>query len=717
MFELEFDPPDVSPRLAVITIDRPDESVNSIAPEFLDQVEGLIDAVEGEPDVAAVILISGKPDSFIVGADVETFAKAKDRRDIEAFSRRGHAVLGRLSRSRKPVVVAIHGAALGAGFELALACHYRICTDSPKTVLGLPEIKLGLFPGGGGISRLPRMVGIQKALDLVLTGRTLRARQAAKMGLVDRVVGPEALRAAARDAAAKLAAGELRSEGQTGFDPVRALTDSNPLGRKIIFRQARKMIQRRTHGLYPAPLVAIDVMEQGLKVSLERAMALEPPAFAELAVGDVSRSLVSLFLRSNALKKQTVEAAGGKPAQSSEIDRLGLLGGGFMGADIAIVAADNGIETRIREIASEPLAGALGHVRQFFDRRARKVGSRHVFKARNRVSGSLDLEGFETFDLIIEAVPEELALKQRVFAELESLVGDKTILATNTSALPLVEIGENLKNRSRFVGLHFFSPVPKMPLLEIIRHPDTSPETLATCIAFSRRIGKTPVVVRDGPGFYTTRVLGFYLMAALDMLQRGHSISDIDRGAQKVGWPVGPLALLDEVGVDVGAKVAKTMAKYFPQRVQTVEGVESFLAEKRLGRKSGRGFYVYPKKGRKEPDESVYAFFGQRPTPPRTSPDELGERLTLVAALEAVRCLEEGVISKPRDGDVAAVFGFGYPPMRGGPFRHLDRRGLSTVVARAGTFEQRFGSMYEVPKLLQRLASEGKDFSTWETPT
>ncbi len=724
MFTLTLDPPEVSPRLAVITIDRAGEKVNSIAPDTLDQVEQQFATIEATPGLAGVVLISGKPDTFVAGADIEVFARTTERKEIEQFGRRGHEVLNRLASAKVPIVAAIHGACLGAGLELALACTYRVCTDSPKTVLALPEVMLGLFPGAGGVSRLPRLVGLREALDMILTGRNIRPRAAKRMGLVDKVVAPEALLAAARAAAIKLAAGKIQPRTKPQNDVMRTLLEKNPLGRSVVFRQARKTVEKKTLGLYPAPLVALDLVERGLALPLDQALAQEPPAFAELATGSVSRSLVSLFRGSNALKKQSVYDDAGNLVAGAEITRLGMVGGGFMGADIAVVSAEKGIETRIRDIAAAPLAGALAHCKAHFDRRARSVGERHVFQARSRVSGGLDLGGYSTMDLIIEAVPEVLGLKQDVFAQLEAMVPKTTILATNTSALPISRIAEHLQHKDRVIGLHFFSPVSKMPLLEIVKTADTSAQTLATCLRYATQIGKTPIVVNDGPGFYTTRVLGFYLMAALEMVQAGHSIEAVDRGARLVGWPVGPITLLDEVGIDVGAKVSKTLAEAFPERIVVPDTVDQFLAEKRLGRKSGRGFYTYPqasgakvlRRARKQVDPKVYEYFtGRVALPAEGSPEELGERLTLIAAAEAVRCLQAGILNSPRDGDIGAVFGFGYPPMRGGPFRHLDSMGLGTVLTRLAILRERHGDAYAAPELLIRLAREGKNFAAWPT--
>ncbi len=712
MFRLELDPTDTSPRLAVVAMDRPGEKVNTFAPHDLESVEGMFDAIEHEPAIAGIVIVSRKPDNFAAGADVEVFARTKDRRDLEAFVRAAHRVLARIEASKLVTVAAIHGSCVGGGLELTLACHHRIATDAPSTVLGLPEVTLGLFPGGGGLARLPRLIGLREALDLVLTGKRVRPGEALRLGLVDQVVAPEALLAAAREAVSRLASGSMARHRAPRADFARAALERNPIGRKLLFRQARKRVYARTHGLYPAPLVALDLLERGARLPLAKALELEPPAFAELAVGETSRALVSLFLRSNALSKRNVKDAAGTPVKARALSRLGLLGGGFMGADVACVAAEKGLDTRIREIAPDALANTFARIDLYFRERARSLGERQVFKARARISGGLDLGGFETMDLVIEAVPEQLALKQAVFAELDAMVPNTTILASNTSALPIAAIGERMRRRERLVGLHFFSPVRKMQLLEIVAAPETAPETLATCLAFAVSIGKTPIVVKDGPGFYTTRVLGFYLMAAVALIEKGYSIEDIDRGAKAVGWPVGPIALLDEIGIDVASKAANTLAGAFPERMKMSAGVQTFIEHKRLGRKAGKGFYVYPPNERKRVDPSVYALFSGRPTTsPKVSPDELGERLTMIAALEAIRCLEEGVLGDADDGDVGAVFGLGYPPMRGGPFRHFDLVGLSTLVNRLASLRERFGDAYRAPQLLTQLASEGTCFA------
>lgn len=721
MFSLRLDPPEAAPRLAVIEIDRPGAKVNTLTPRDLRELEALFDAIDETPELAAVILISRKPGTFVVGVDLEVLREAPGRDAVEAFLGDAHRVLERIASSRIPVIAAIDGHCLGGGLELALACARRIAADTPRTVLGLPQVELGLFPALGGSSRLPRMIGLRAALELILSGRRVRARRARKLGLVDEVVAPEALLSAAQAAARAAARALARDNGgaRRAGPRDRALAVGERLGRSLILRQARKEIERRTHGLYPAPLIALDVIGRGLELPLDRALALEAPAYAELAVGATSRALVSLYARSRALQAQELRDGEGAAIDGRPCERLGLVGGGFMGADIAVVAAERGIEVRIREIAGPPLARALARADAHFARRARSLGEAAVFQARARVSGGLTLAGFATMDLIIEAVPEVLELKQEVFAQLEAETPASTILASNTSALPITDIGARLRQPERLVGLHFFSPVSRMPLLEIIRTEATAPEVIARCLAFARQIGKTPIIVRDGPGFYTTRVLGFYLMGALEMLMAGHTVEAIDEGARRVGWPVGPIALLDEVGIDVGAKVAKTLAAAFPGRIAAPATIDAFLAEERLGRKSGRGFYLYPsgKGGQsgkaKRVDPAVYRLLAGRATleGERPHPEELGERLTLLCACEAIRCLEEGILASADDGDVGAVFGFGYPPMRGGPFHHVDTLGAAVIAARLDRLRERHGDAYAAPELLVELARDRGSFA------
>jgi 3-hydroxyacyl-CoA dehydrogenase/enoyl-CoA hydratase/3-hydroxybutyryl-CoA epimerase len=482
------------------------------------------------------------------------------------------------------------------------------------------------------------------------------------------------------------------------------LAARNPVRRSRILQRIRADVQQRGFGLDPAPLSALDLLS---RVGGSRPDA-EAAAFAELAVGEVSRARVEVERRAAILGRLTLPDAEPGPLQ-----RLGILGAGVMGAELAVAAANARISVRIREKEPAALSRALQRVGAAFDRGGPSRGSAAGFRARARVSGGLDLRGFETMDLVLEAVPEDLALKRAVLAELEVNIAEDAVIATHPRALPVREIGARLGRRSRLVGLRFFPPVAKMPLCEVVRTPETSPRAMATALAFVRAVGKTPVVVRDGPGFFTTRVLAFYLHAAIDMVASGYRIEDIDLGARRAGWPVGPLQLLDDVGLDVAISVAHLLRDAFGPRLSVPPGLQAMVAAGRTGAASGRGFWLRSRSAPMRPDPDAYASMGAAGS--RTAdPDELGDRLTLVAALEAVRCLQDEVIADPRDGNVAAVLGIGYPAQRGGPFRHLAARGLASTRARLAALEDRFGNQYSAPPLLVELARSGSDFAAME---
>ncbi len=709
MFRLEFDPPGTSSRLAVILVEASASAGTEIRPEALDRLDAVLDSIGGEDDVAAVVIAPTTSGWFATGFDPALFLAAKDRRRVEETLRRFGALLHRIEKSRRPFVAALSGACTGAGLELAIACRYRVADRHPETVFSFPEVAWGLVPAGGGLTRLPRAIGARAAADLVLSGRAVRPAEARSMGLVDEVVEPETLIAAARRAAARLGS-KARTSGR--WVSARRLADRAPLARRAGFARLRRKVRDVQHGLYPAPLVALDVMERGLSMDPDSAFRLEAPAVAELAVGDVARSLMSVEMTSRALRRRELVDAEGRRVVPPPIERIGVVGGGFMGTDIAIAAAQAGLEARIREVDPPALARTLERAGRHFARWAEQAGPAAAFEARTRLSAGTDLRGFETVDVVVEAVPESLRLKQSVFEELESRVGPETVLASNTLALPIDAIGRHMKHRSRLAGLHFFAPVGRMSLVEIVRTPETSSRALATCIAFARRIGKTPVIVRDAPGFFATRVLAFYLMAAFEMIEQGYAIEEIDFGAQRVGWRIGPLRLVDELGLDVCAAAARTLAAAFPDRARTPPLLEALLEKGRTGRRAGRGLYRYATR-RRRPDPEVYDLCRGRVTRrPVVSCEELGERLTLVAAMEAVRCLEERVIEDVREGDAAAVLGIGYPALRGGPFRHLCSRGLLSVRARLASLADRVGPRYAAPALLRELADRGHDFET-----
>jgi len=679
----------------VITLDVPGEKVNTLGRERIAEFETLLDEIERDTAVKAVVIRSGKSDNFIAGADIKDFTRIRSAEEGEALSRAAHKVLGRVESCRVPVVAAIHGSCLGIGTELALACRYRVASDDVKTAIGLPEVMLGIVPGAGGTQRLPRLVGLAVALDLILTGRSPKAPRALRAGLVDELCAAPILVEVARGAALALADGTLQPE-RSGIKLHERLL------RRLIFSKARASVLAKTGGHYPAPLAAIDVVKQGTATTLEAGLALEAKEFGRLAVSDVSRQLVSIFFATQEIKKDTGAPEG---TGAAEVGKLGVLGAGLMGTGIAGVAAEAGVAVRIKDASLEALARGLSELRGVFDerRKRRSLTTREVAQRMDRVSPSLDLRGFSRAELVIEAVFEDLELKRRVLAEVEAVVREECVFASNTSSIPIGDIARGCRRPGRVLGMHFFSPVHKMPLLEIVITPATEPAAVATAAAFGRRVGKHVIVVRDGPGFYTSRALAAYMNEATRVLEEGAAVAALDSAMTGFGFPVGPCTLLDEVGIDVAARVAGVMQRAFGERMAPPASMAALLADGRKGRKAARGFYTYDG-GKKRVDESVYSLL---PTGASRRPLDIHraqQRLVFAFLNESIRCLQEGILRSPRDGDVGAVFGLGFPPFLGGPFRHLDRLGARFALETMETLR------FEPAPLLVDLAREGRTF-------
>ncbi|MBI3952164.1 MAG: enoyl-CoA hydratase/isomerase family protein, partial [Acidobacteria bacterium] len=481
--------------IGVVRIDKPGEKLNTLSISLMDEVQELLSRIEREPGLKAIVLISGKPDNFIAGADINDFLKFKTAEEATKMSRMGQEFINRFATSRIPVVAAINGSCLGGGLELVLGCHYRIAADDPKTVLGLPEVQLGLLPGAGGTQRLPRLIGIQAALDMILTGKNVYSRKAQAIGLVDEVVGKESLLTAAKQRARQLASGWQPKPKISGHPVLNALLEKNPIGRSILFRQARKMILKRTKGNYPAPLKALESVRRGMATSLQNGLEIESKLFGELAVSPVARQLINLFFAITASKKDT--GVSNPHVTPREVKKLGILGAGFMGSGIAMVAADKGISVRLKDKDAECVGRGLKACYDYFRERHEKriLDARQMEQRFNLISATTEYTGFRTADLVIEAVFEDLAIKHQVLRECEAATREDCIFASNTSSLPITEIARAATRPENVIGMHFFSPVPKMPLLEVIVTEQTDDSVTATCVEFGKRLGKTVIVV------------------------------------------------------------------------------------------------------------------------------------------------------------------------------------------------------------------------------
>jgi 3-hydroxyacyl-CoA dehydrogenase/enoyl-CoA hydratase/3-hydroxybutyryl-CoA epimerase len=701
---------EVDDDVLVVTIDRPGEAVNTLSPALVGEFEGLFLRVDQDSLIKAVVLISGKPDSFIAGADIDQFLEISAASQAEAISRMGQDLLNRLEKLRVPVVAAIHGSCLGGGLETALACRYRICTDHPKTALAVPEVQLGLIPGMGGTQRLPRQVGLQAALDMILTGRSIRAKKALQMGLVDEMVHPAILRDVALDRARGLANGSRKASRPLNLGATNLLLEHNPVGRGVVFKKARASVMEKTHGHYPAPLAALDAVQAGYSGGFENGLREESRLFGQMAVTDVSRELVFLFFASNSLKKDPGVDTPAPPPR--DVRKLGVLGAGFMGAGIASIAAQQGTSVRLKDTDTARVGKGLAAVDAVLrERLTRRQIGRHQFDDfMSLVGGTTDYSGFGSTDLVIEAVFEDVELKHRVLEEVEPAIPAAAIYASNTSTIPITRIAEVAHHPERVLGMHFFSPVHKMPLLEVIVTAMTSPEATVTAVAYGKRLGKTVIVVNDGPGFYTTRTLSAYMNEAGRLLDEGASIESIDAAMVDFGFPVGPMTLLDEVGIDVGGKVAVVLSEAFGPRMVPSEAMRRMVGGGRTGRKGGSGFYHYDAEtGTKgKVDDSVYQLIG--PERREIAAEEIVQRCVLAMVNEAALCLEEGILRSPRDGDIGAVFGIGFPPFRGGPFRYVDSVGAERIVEQLEELNIRFQPRFAPAELLIEMVRGRKRF-------
>jgi 3-hydroxyacyl-CoA dehydrogenase/enoyl-CoA hydratase/3-hydroxybutyryl-CoA epimerase len=692
--------------IAVVTFDLPGEPVNKLTAAVKVEFEALLIRLRDDAEIKGAVLISGKPDTFIAGADIEEFTALTTQAEAERLSFEGQEMVNRVETLPKPVVAAIHGACLGGGLELALACHYRVATDHRKTQLGLPEVQLGLIPGAGGCQRLPRLIGLRAALDMILTGKSERAAKALRLGLADEVVPPSILRRTALAATQRLVREGLpRRNARGGLQAL--FLDRTPAGRRLVYRGARAQVLKRTGGHYPAPLAALETVRVGLEHGITAGLAEEHHAFGQLAVGDVSRKLVQIFFATTALKKDDGIPSGS--ASPRQIRRLAVVGAGFMGSGIAGTAALNvEVDTRLKDADLARVGKGLGAATAILqDRLQRRRITRPQFERLSAlISGGDTYAGFGRADLVIEAVFEELAVKRKVLADVEAVTRPDTIFASNTSTLPIHDIAAEAQRPDRVLGMHFFSPVEKMPLLEVIPTDRTAPEAIVTAVRFGRRMGKTVIVVNDRPGFWVNRILSPYLNEAGLMVAEGVPIERIDRTATAWGFPVGPIALLDEIGLDVAHKAAETMRAAFGERMKGGNTLDRMLAAGRLGRKNGRGFYRY-RKGRKAgPDGAVHGVLGTRPA--EDVAGELIERRLVYAMLnEAAMACAESVIRSARDGDIGAIYGIGFPPFRGGPLRLIDDLGASRVVSTLHELEDQFGERFRPAPALAEMARQG----------
>ncbi len=704
--------------VALLWIDQ-ERSVAVLTDDFLRALAAAIDELDADDGVRAAVLANARPGTFLAGADISSFLGYGTPEEVVAAIHEGNALLERIENWRKPLVVAVDGACLGGGTELALAARYVIASTSPKTRFGLPEVQLGLLPGLGGSVRLPERVGLEKALDMMLTGRNLYAKQARRAGLVHATHHPEGLLEAAIEAARRLAAGALKPPKKKAS--LRQQVLERTPAKALVFNQAEKQVAKRTRGNYPAPRAILDVVNVWATQGRRAGFETSAQRFAELLFTPQARALIHLFFSQTAARKNPWKDA------ALPVRAIGVLGAGLMGSGIAEVSAANGMDVFLKD---QNLELALKGKHAVWKGVSSRVGKgRTTFERDQIVERVHAVEGYEPLaaaDATIEAVLELPDLKREMVAQVEAVTGEKHLFASNTSAIPIADIAQGAQRPEAVVGMHYFSPVPKMPLLEIVATERSAEWALGTAYEIGLRQGKTVIVVNDGPGFYTTRALGVYVGEALRALREGADPLGLERAVVQYGFPLGPLAMTDDVGIDVGAKIQDVLADALRARgLEPDPASANLVAGGYLGRKSGKGFYRYENGKRKQEIDPealrLAGFTGAAGAPGAAgsatgasgaveSGAALAERLALAIVREALLCLEEGVLRDPVSGDLGAVFGFGFPPFRGGPFFLVDQLGAAAVLARFRDLEARHGARFSPPRSLVELAGSGGSF-------
>lgn len=689
--------------IGILWFDVPGEKVNKFSTAVMLELEETIQSLK-EEKLNALLLMSRKENIFIAGADVSEIRDLTDPQQAYEAGRRGQDVFESFSQLPFPTISVINGACMGGGTELSLACDYRLATDAKATKIALPEVNLGILPAWGGCSRLPRLIGIQRALDIILTGRNLNAKRAWRNGLVDKIITAEWMEEQALAFAADVVAGKTHKliERRAPSGAI-AMMEKTAVGRNIIFSQAEKMVLKKSGGHYPAPLKALDVVRKGFGRPLREGFELEARALAELITSPISKNLVKIFFWTEEIKKET---GVNRKVNIKPVNKAAVLGAGVMGGGIAQLFAAKGIDTRVKDINQEALAKAYQQASRVLKEKVKKrrLSKEAYREIMLRISGATDYSGFHNRDIVVEAIVEDLDIKKKVLAELESHVDRNTIIASNTSSLRIDAMAEALKNKKRFVGMHFFNPVHRMPLVEVVRGTHTSNPVVASVVALCKKAGKTPIVVNDGPGFLVNRLLLPYMVEAISLLEEGHPIQKLDAVMRTFGMPMGPLELFDEVGLDVAWKVAKILKESMADRMAESRLLEKMLADKRLGKKNGRGFYIYESKN-KQVDPKAQEMVDVT-SYMQLSDDQLTQRMIYPMINEAARCLEEKIVARPRDVDVGMIFGTGFAPFRGGLLSYADSEGLTKVVDTLAEFAEKFDARFTPAAYLVELSKQ-----------
>ncbi|WP_445004156.1 fatty acid oxidation complex subunit alpha FadB [Halomonas mongoliensis] len=702
--------------IATLTFDLQDESVNKLSSAVVTELEEAVKALQAESGLKGLVLASAK-EAFIVGADITEFQGmfGKGGDFLESMLMRVHGIFNAIEDLPFPTVTAINGLALGGGCEVLLTTDFRVMSETAQ--IGLPETKLGILPGWGGCVRLPRMIGADNAIEWIAGGTQNKADAALKVGAVDAVVPAEQLEAAARDILARANAGELDylARREEKKQPLKL----NPIEQMMAFETAKGYVKGKAGPHYPAPVEAIKVIQKGAGEERARAQAIEAKAFAKLAMTDVAFNLVGLFMNDQVVKKKGSQYE----KQARPVKQTAVLGAGIMGGGIAYQSASKGTPILMKDIKEEAIQLGLKEARKLFTKQVerKKLTTEKMAEKLVNIRPTLSYGDFGSVDLVVEAVVENPKVKEAVLSEVEGLVGEETILTSNTSTISINRLASSLSRPENFCGMHFFNPVHRMPLVEVIRGEKTSDAAVAATVAYARAMGKTPIVVNDCPGFLVNRVLFPYFGGFSQLMAQGADFQRVDKVMEKFGWPMGPAYLLDVVGMDTAVHAGEVMAEGFPERMGSLGGngeksaIQAMYENDRLGQKNARGFYAYeedrkgkPKKVRDE--AAIELVRGVARESREFSDEEIISRMMVPLCLEAVRCLEDDIVASPAEADMALIYGIGFPPFRGGALRYIDAMGVEAFVKLADGLAEELGALYASTEKLREMAAAGETF-------
>ncbi len=703
--------------VAVIEWDLIGESANKMSTATMERFKELLEQIQKSDEYKAAVIISRKKSIFMAGADINEIKSLKTKEDFSQAVSGGQDVMNLVEDLKVPVICAIHGACMGGGCELALACDYRMATEDKATRIGLPEILLGIIPGFGGCVRMPRVIGLEAAYDIILNGKAVDSKKAKRIGLVDKVVPVKELENEALKMARKLIRKKSgkRYKEFTGRGLQKKIINST-LMKGFVSKMARKTVMKFTNGHYPAPLKAIEVIQKtyGLPRSQrDRAMRIEREGFCDVAVTDISKNLIGVFFLRESVKKNSGVAD--ESVKALDVHNVGVLGAGAMGGGVAYVAADKGMFVRMKDITQEAIDIGYSAAEKIWKKKMkrRRLTKYEFTEKKSRISGVLDFEGFDKLDIVIEAIVENMDIKKKVIAETAAQVPSDCIIATNTSSLSVTEMSKGHPNPKNFVGMHFFNPVDKMPLVEVIRGAESSDEATATVFELAKKMGKVPVVVKDGPGFLVNRLLIPYLIEVAHMLQEGVDIEKVDKlYKNKFGMPMGPFHLMDEVGLDVCVKVSKVFRESLGERIDLPKSMEAIEKSGRLGKKNKKGFYNWDEKGKKAGvDTSVYSDLGlSSPSNPLTDDEILNRGVFTMINEAATVLLDEKIVETAGEVDLGMIMGTGFPPFRGGLLKYADTLGTTKIVDELEILATKYGERLKPMNTIRNMAKTNRTF-------